>query len=280
MDIDDPSDMPSDSNGLSHSAISKYSLQSDDPMLDTTQGIPDEALIAAAKAKRKAAYGQKVVSGGGVGGEDYISITEQSGRLTVYDADAGTGGRDEPHPESRLQREEDELGEGDEGGLGKPPCFGLACRRLMRNNLVATDLAAYTGADEKLTLGKSANAAAARRLRNDIVEAIDEREMEDVDDEDEMEWEMAQASRANVRPEKVSTSLDKVSLTSYQTVLSELKMYDNVYSVAKAINPPPFPQPAPYLPCPPPPPASSHPPHSSSPRKQQERNRLKLRDES
>lgn len=44
-----------------------------------------------------------------------------------------------------------------------------------------------------------------------MVEAIDEREAEDLDDEDEMEWEMAQASRANVRPATVLSN-DKVSM--------------------------------------------------------------------
>jgi GC-rich sequence DNA-binding factor len=82
-------------------------------VLDTTQGIPDEALIAAAKAKRKTAVGTGVSSGSGLGGEDYISITQDNGKLALFDSDIKSG----PHPESRLQREEDEEGDGDEGEL-------------------------------------------------------------------------------------------------------------------------------------------------------------------
>lgn len=103
---DDPVRMDVDSD--EHPTNSQYA--------DTTQGIPDEALIAAAKAKRKAAYGQ-------TSGEDYISLTEQSGKLTVYDGDEKG-----PHPESRLQREEDELGEGDEGEyVPMLAMFGYSC---------------------------------------------------------------------------------------------------------------------------------------------------------
>ncbi|BGP09779.1 GC-rich sequence DNA-binding factor 2 [Rhodotorula toruloides] len=75
--------------------------------------------------------------------------------------------------ESRLVREEDELGEGDE------------------------DLAAYTGADTRLPLGKRANAAAAAQMRAEMGEMIEDVEMDVRDDDEEMrEWEEAQIRRA------------------------------------------------------------------------------------
>jgi GC-rich sequence DNA-binding factor len=106
MEIDDVRD-PSSSTIFAPS-LSRYA-----PVLDTTQGIPDAAAIAAAKAKRKTATGTGVSSSSGLGGEDYVSINQDNGKLAVFDADArGDVG---PHPESRLQREEDEDGDGDAG---------------------------------------------------------------------------------------------------------------------------------------------------------------------
>jgi GC-rich sequence DNA-binding factor len=88
-------------SGLSNAAREKYG---DVTLVDTTAGIPDEAHVAAAKAKRRAAVGQ-----GGVqsGEEDFIALNEGKGRLSLYE--------EGPHPESRLQREEDEEGDGDDG---------------------------------------------------------------------------------------------------------------------------------------------------------------------
>jgi hypothetical protein len=107
MEVDDIRD-PAASTTFATPSLSRYA-----PVLDTTQGIPDEAAIAAAKAKRKTATGTGVSSSSGLGGEDYISINQDNGKLAVYDADArGDVG---PHPESRLQREEDEEGDGDAG---------------------------------------------------------------------------------------------------------------------------------------------------------------------
>lgn len=90
-----------DASGLSRLAREKYAA------VDTTEGIPDAAAIAAAKMKRAAAIESAKHDGGAAGGEeDYIAL---GGRLIVHDGEAG------PHPESRLMREEDEEGEGDEG---------------------------------------------------------------------------------------------------------------------------------------------------------------------
>lgn len=143
--------------------IQPWASSSNHPVLDTTQGIPDEAHIAAAKAKRKGAVGQPSSSSA-----DYISLDPSHGQISVYDPD-----QPGPHPESRLQRSDDEAGSGDD------------------------DFADFTESNTHMALGKQANKMAARKLKHDIVDAIDEREMEDVDDEDEMAWEMAQAARAD-----------------------------------------------------------------------------------
>lgn len=99
--VDDHDDIEEvDANGLSKMARDKYAS------VDTTEGIPDTAAIAAAKMRRQA----KVESSKHDinGEEDFISLG--GGRLIVHDGtDRG------PHPESRLMREEDEGDEGDEG---------------------------------------------------------------------------------------------------------------------------------------------------------------------
>ncbi|TKA52589.1 hypothetical protein B0A53_04599 [Rhodotorula sp. CCFEE 5036] len=75
--------------------------------------------------------------------------------------------------ESRLVREEDEIGDGDE------------------------DMAAFTDSLSRLPLGKRANADAARRLREEMGEMIDDVEMDVRDEDEEMkEWEEAQIRRA------------------------------------------------------------------------------------
>ena len=60
------------------------------------------------------------------------------------------------------------------------------------------DMAEYTGAQEKVPLGRKATVAAKNRTRADLRELIDEAEAEAVDEDDEeaMEWEAAQVRRA------------------------------------------------------------------------------------
>ncbi|WWC73495.1 uncharacterized protein I206_107465 [Kwoniella pini CBS 10737] len=168
-EVHDDDDDEDDSNGLSRIAREKYSTSI---VEDTTAGIPDTAAIAAAKAKRQAALESSKHGGTG---EDYISLGNS--KLAIYDGDSG------PHPESRLQREDDEEGDGDE------------------------DMAEYTEANDKLYLGRDANRAAARRLKGEIGEMIADREAEDEDDEETLEWERAQAQKAgrweDEKPEKV-----------------------------------------------------------------------------
>ncbi|KAJ9115871.1 hypothetical protein QFC22_005013 [Naganishia vaughanmartiniae] len=155
---------------------------------DTTAGIPDEAVIKSAIARRR----RHALEGGttqnhttGSVGDDYISLTATTSRLAVYDHSSTQG----PHPESRLQRESDSEGEGDE------------------------QFAAFTGADERLGLragagaGGGGNQEHARRMRREMRDALEDADM-DVDgvaaigrdgearDEDEERWEDEQVRRA------------------------------------------------------------------------------------
>lgn len=198
-----------DANGLSKLARDKYAS------VDTTEGIPDTAAIAAAKMKRQARVEISKHDAGNE--EDYISLG--GGKLIVHDGDDRG-----PHPESRLMREEDEGDEGDEGEY-----FYLSCRHPLM-----IDMAMYTEANDKLHIGKKAKGDAARRLRNEIGELIDDRygqillgrgllligsEMEDEDDEETQEWEMAQVRRAGGFKEEEPERPPKAS---YQPTPSKL----------------------------------------------------------
>ena len=175
-DDDDDEDQDEDGSGLSRIAREKYASVL---VEDTTAGIPDEAAVAAAKSKRQAA----VESGKHDLGEDYKALG--GGQIAVYDGEKG------PHPESRLMREEDEGEEGDE------------------------ELAEYTEVNDKLFLGKKANKSAARRMRGEMGEMIDEREAESDSDEDTKEWEEAQARRAGRwEDEKPSTTTKQAYVPS------------------------------------------------------------------
>ncbi|OXG25371.1 GC-rich sequence DNA-binding factor [Cryptococcus neoformans Ze90-1] len=183
--IEDDDDV--DSSGLSRLAREKYASSF---AQDTTAGIPDATTIAAAKMKRQAGMGGNgAATASAENGEDYISLGSGGGKIAIYDAQQG------PHPESRLMREEDEEGEGDE------------------------DLADYTGSKDKLFLGKNANKAAARRLRGEIGELIADREGEDEDDEETLEWERAQAQRSGLWTEKEPEKVVKKGYTPAPTPL-------------------------------------------------------------
>ncbi|KAF8579828.1 hypothetical protein K439DRAFT_1648379 [Ramaria rubella] len=93
-----------------------------------------------------------------------------------------------PHPESRLVREEDELSEGE-------------------------DRATYTGAQERIALGKKARQNEERMRRMGMVELIDDACEED---EETMEWERAQVRRA--APKAVYTPAPITTPTALPTL--------------------------------------------------------------
>ncbi|KAG8214632.1 nineteen complex-related protein 2-domain-containing protein [Butyriboletus roseoflavus] len=118
--------------------------------------IPSQSRIVAAKERRERL---RV----GTAEQEYISLS------VTKQADISHG----PHPESRLVREEDEVGEGDD------------------------EYAEYTSARERIALGKKARKAEATKRRDTIKEMISE-----VVDEDEetLEWERAQLRRGGHDP--------------------------------------------------------------------------------
>ncbi|GJN92794.1 hypothetical protein Rhopal_005832-T1 [Rhodotorula paludigena] len=125
-------------------------------MYDAADSIPTTDAISRAKARREEM--RKAGVNAPARGED--------GFISLEVGFANKGG------DSRLVREEDELGDGDE------------------------DLAAYTDSLSRLPLGKRANAAAARQLRAEMTDLIDDVEMDVHDDDAEMrDWEEAQIRR-------------------------------------------------------------------------------------
>ncbi|PWN90132.1 hypothetical protein FA10DRAFT_266632 [Acaromyces ingoldii] len=116
------------------------------------EGIPSEALVNAAKEKRRrAAQGKSDENTNGQ--EDFISLG---------------GSSRGPHPESRLQREDDEWGSGEE------------------------EFADFTGATERVALSKRAIEEEKQKRRQEMRERVDEL---DEEDNSEDEWERAQMSR-------------------------------------------------------------------------------------
>ncbi|CAE6415638.1 unnamed protein product [Rhizoctonia solani] len=126
-------------------------------VFDTQQTkIPLSSAVIEAKKKREQ---MRVTGKTNVPQQDeFISLS-----LTKRDEDVYQG----PHPGSRLQREDDDLGEGDDDG------------------------AEYTGAQERVALGKKGRKEAERARKAGMLEMIEDVE----DDEETREWEMAQVRR-------------------------------------------------------------------------------------
>ncbi|CDO69908.1 hypothetical protein BN946_scf184884.g67 [Trametes cinnabarina] len=137
--------------------VSALSGLSGEPDADTD--IPSASSILAAKQKRERLRATKAS-----GQEDYISLS-----LTRRD-DYSRG----PHPDSRLVREEDELGDADD------------------------EFAEYTAAQERIALGKKSRKLEALKRREEMTEMIVDAEEED---EETREWEQAQLRRGGLRSE-------------------------------------------------------------------------------
>ncbi|KAG6905475.1 hypothetical protein DXG01_002492 [Tephrocybe rancida] len=135
MDVDEVSTMVIDGANLSEATI------------------PTESSIKVAKERR-----ERLRKTGTSGEDDYISLS------VVRKADEPTG----PHPSSRLVREEDELGEGDD------------------------EFAEYTSAQERIALGKKSRKIEASKRRDAMKEMIADAEDED---EESAEWEQEQLRR-------------------------------------------------------------------------------------
>jgi GC-rich sequence DNA-binding factor len=120
----------------------------------TLEGIPSEALVNAAKERRRRAAEDGIDTGPS---ENFISLRDSTAEQ-------------EPHPESRLQREEDDEGSGEE------------------------EFAEFTGATERVALGQNAIRQAKKREIDERREAMDL----DEDDDSGQEWERAQMGRIDV----------------------------------------------------------------------------------
>lgn len=124
--------------------------------------IPSGSAVSAAKQKR-----ERLRAAGNTGSEDYISLSVSKR------SDFAQG----PHPESRLMREEDELGDADD------------------------EFAEYTSAQERIALGKKSRKVEARKRREEMNEMIVDAEEQD---EETMEWEQEQLRRGGLRAEDMN----------------------------------------------------------------------------
>ncbi|KAF9483419.1 hypothetical protein BDN70DRAFT_873928 [Pholiota conissans] len=135
---------------------------------ETATVIPSESSIRVAKERR-----ERIRKTQASGEDDFIS-------LSVAKRDEAPQG---PHPESRLMREEDELGEGDD------------------------EFAEYTSAQERIALGKKSRKVEAAQRRDAMKELIADA---DEEDEETIEWEQEQLRRGGHRtPEPSGSAIAK-----------------------------------------------------------------------
>ncbi|KAI0338869.1 hypothetical protein BDW22DRAFT_1457945 [Trametopsis cervina] len=127
--------------------------------VDVDMTIPSSSAITAAKEKRERLRKAEPPS------DDFISLS-----LTKRE-DYSKG----PHPESRLVREDDELGEGDD------------------------EYAEFTSAQERIALGKKSKKLEARKRRDEMSEMIVDAEEQD---EETLEWEQEQLRRGGLKTEE------------------------------------------------------------------------------
>ncbi|KAJ6621800.1 nineteen complex-related protein 2-domain-containing protein [Mycena sp. CBHHK59/15] len=137
--------------------ISMQSVETVD-IFESETSIPSESSIKVAKERR-----ERFRKTGASGEDDFISLS------VVKRGDEPQG----PHPESRLMREEDELGEGDD------------------------EFAEYTSAQERIALGKKSRKVEASKRRDAMKEMI--ADAEETDEETE-EWEQEQIRRGAPAP--------------------------------------------------------------------------------
>ncbi|KAG7445800.1 uncharacterized protein BT62DRAFT_950695 [Guyanagaster necrorhizus] len=145
--------------------LSIQSVDDVEALVETS--IPSESSIKVAKEHRERL---RVT-----GQEDFISLS-----LTRRTEDLG------PHPESRLVREDDEVGEGDD------------------------EFAEYTSAQERIALGKKSRKVEASKRRDAMKEMIADAEEED---EETMEWEQEQLRRGGTTASDPFPSSSKVRQT-------------------------------------------------------------------
>ncbi|GJE88491.1 hypothetical protein PsYK624_045740 [Phanerochaete sordida] len=135
--------------------------------VDMDTNIPSSSTVQAAKEKR-----DRLRKVGSAVDEDYISLS------VTKSSDMPQG----PHPESRLMREDDELGEGDD------------------------EYAEYTSAQERIALGKKSRKVEAKKRKEEMNELILDAEEQD---EETMEWEAEQLRRGGMRADEAKEAAPK-----------------------------------------------------------------------
>ncbi|RDB19034.1 GC-rich sequence DNA-binding factor 2 [Hypsizygus marmoreus] len=138
--------------------VSMMSVDGTDVFGSSEAIIPTESSIKLVKERR-----ERLRKTGTSVEEDFISLS------VVRKSDVYQG----PHPESRLMREEDELGEGDD------------------------EFADYTSAQERIALGKKSRKVEASKRRDALKEMIADVEGEE-EDEESAEWEQEQLRRGGL----------------------------------------------------------------------------------
>ncbi|KAI5121072.1 hypothetical protein M0805_008586 [Coniferiporia weirii] len=141
---------------LDESELSGAVIMDQEMTTETISEIPSESSVLAAKQKRDRLRQTKPPAT--QGGDDFISLSVTR-REDNYQG---------PHSESRLMREDDVLGEGDD------------------------EFAEYTAAQERIALGKKAKKKEAVNRRSAMQELINDAEEED---EETIEWEREQLRR-------------------------------------------------------------------------------------
>ncbi|GBE83032.1 nineteen complex-related protein 2-domain-containing protein [Sparassis latifolia] len=134
---------------------------------DSETAILSGSSILAAKQKR-----ERLRTAEKSGNEDYISLSVSKR------SDYSQG----PHPESRLVREEDELGDADD------------------------EFSEFTSAQERIALGKKSRKVEAKKRREEMSEMIVDAEEED---EETMQWELEQLRRGGLRAEETAEKAPK-----------------------------------------------------------------------
>ncbi|KAG2342161.1 hypothetical protein BDR05DRAFT_1001119 [Suillus weaverae] len=143
----------------------EISMEATEMYVDVDTVIPSESSILSVKQRRERMRTRGTE-------DDFIS-------LSVTKRDTLPQG---PHPESRLMREEDELGEGDD------------------------EYAEYTSAQERIALGKKSKKLEASKRKDTMQEMIADA---DEEDEETIEWEREQLRRGGPCPTSLEASPTK-----------------------------------------------------------------------
>lgn len=159
-----------------HLAAHQPSAQAPDEEL-----IPTDNAIAAAKLKRDVLR----KSGAHPSAQDYIALDHTASDLVLAGDKSG---------ESRLMREEDELGEGDEGENLFPSPLPVQTTDAESCG-TPQDMAEYTGAQDRIAIGSKARQAAERNKRVGIQDLLEEAQ-DDLEDLEMRRWEDAQIRRS------------------------------------------------------------------------------------